>query len=72
MTENSFELFRYELKVPREAICYMSWTIDAYDGVGFLVTDDPSGMISIFCPNCFKDEMGRILDAFRREGIDIK
>ncbi|MDR3353793.1 MAG: DUF4911 domain-containing protein, partial [Synergistaceae bacterium] len=46
------DLLRYELSVPKRSICYLSWTIDAYEGVGFLRTDDSAdGLVSILFPS---------------------
>ncbi|MDR3255516.1 MAG: DUF4911 domain-containing protein [Synergistaceae bacterium] len=66
------ELFRYELKAPKEDICYMSWTIDAYEGMGFLRTDDPSGLVSILFASGWREEVERLLSAFESEGIAIE
>jgi hypothetical protein len=66
------ELLRFELVVPRESIYYMSWTIDAYEGLGFLRTDDSArGLVSILFPSCLRQEIERLLDAFGAEGIEI-
>ena len=66
-------LLRYGIVVPKEHICYVSWTIDAYDGLGFLRTDDPGeGRVSIFIPSCRRDELECLLDAFEAEGIKLR
>jgi hypothetical protein len=58
--------------VPRESINYISWTIDAYEGVGFLRTDDAaSGRVSILTSSDCLDELESLLDAFESEGIKI-
>jgi hypothetical protein len=65
-------LLRYEIAVPKEHICYMSWAIDAYDGLGFLRTDDPErGLVSILFPSCRRDELEGLLSAFEAEGINL-
>jgi hypothetical protein len=66
------ELIRYELAVPRESICYISWTIDAYEGMGFLRTDDPSGLVSVFLPAGWRDDFERLIGAFESEGISVE
>jgi hypothetical protein len=66
-------LMRYGVAVPKEHICYVSWTIDAYDGLGFLRTDAPEeGRVSIFFPSCRLDELECLLDAFEAEGIKLR
>jgi hypothetical protein len=66
-------LLRYELTARRESICYMSWTIDAYEGVGFLRTDDPgSGLVSILFPSDWRDEIERVVDALESEGVVLE
>jgi hypothetical protein len=65
-------LLRYGIAVPKEHICYMSWTIDAYDGLGFLRTDDAyKGLVSILFPSCRRDELESLLSAFEAEGINL-
>jgi hypothetical protein len=66
-------LLRCEIAAPKESICYMSWTVDAYDGLGFLRTDDPEkGLVSILFPSCRRDDLERLLGAFESEGIALK
>ena len=66
-------LLRYEIAVPKESVCYMSWTVDAYDGLGILRTDDPEkGLVSILFPSCRRKETERLLSAFESEGIALK
>ena len=66
------ELRRYVLRVPREEIYYMSWTIDAYEGVAFLKNEDEPGVVSIFCADDYASETEKIISAFEGEGILIK
>jgi len=65
-------LFRYLLKVPKEEIYYISWTIDAYDGVAFLKNEDAEGIVSVFCSNDYIEETGKIISAFESEGIAVE
>ncbi|MDR1509852.1 MAG: DUF4911 domain-containing protein [Synergistaceae bacterium] len=65
-------LLRYALKVPKEEICYMSWTIDGYGGVAFLRNDIEEGMVSVLCPEDYASETEKIISAFESEGIEIE
>jgi hypothetical protein len=65
-------LVRYLLKVPREEIFYISWTIDAYDGVAFLKNESEEGVVSVFCTSDYAVATGKIIDAFESEGIVIE
>ncbi len=63
----------YSLAVPKEEIFYISWTIDAYEGLGFLRTDDaPAGLVSILCPSEAAAQIEELLGAFEEEGIAIE
>ncbi|MDR1481310.1 MAG: DUF4911 domain-containing protein [Synergistaceae bacterium] len=67
------EQLRYSLAVRREDICYLSWVIDSYDGMGFLVTDDSKlGLVSVLLSGDYKDELESLLDALESEGIAMK
>ena len=64
---------RYSLTIPREDICYVSWTFDAYEGVGLVRTDDArSGAVSLLLSSDYRDEAERILDALAAEGVSIE
>jgi hypothetical protein len=63
---------RYKLKAPRGEIFYISWTVDAYDGVAFVKNEDEDGVLSIFCPAEFAGETEKIIAAFESEGIAIE
>ncbi|MDR1965498.1 MAG: DUF4911 domain-containing protein [Synergistaceae bacterium] len=65
-------LVRFALKAPKEEICYMSWTIDAYEGVAFLQNEGEDGVVSIFCPPEYSAETERIIASFESEGITIE
>lgn len=66
-------LLRYSLTVPRENIYYISWTVDAYEGVGFLRTDDASaGAVSLLFSSDYLDEVEKLIDAFVAEGTGVK
>lgn len=58
--------------VPQKDIYYISWIIDAAEGIGFLQTDDPkTGSITIFSPEEQKKHIYSLLAALRAEGIKI-
>jgi hypothetical protein len=66
------DLLRYALKVPKEEICYMSWTIDGYEGAAFLRNEIEDGMVSVLCPENNASETEKIISAFESEGIAIE
>lgn len=66
-------LLRYPIVTDRERIFYISWTVDAYEGLGFLRTDDAAeGRVSLFFTSDYRDEVEELLDAFVSEGIRIE
>jgi hypothetical protein len=65
-------LYRYLLRIPKEEICYVSWTIDAYDGVAFVKNEPEDGVVSVFCAACYAPEAEKIIGAFESEGIAIE
>ncbi|MDR3164551.1 MAG: hypothetical protein LBU13_03150 [Synergistaceae bacterium] len=65
------DMVQFRLKVPKTSVCYMSWTIDAYDGAAFL-KNDGDGMVSVFCSPDYAEETERIIKAFKAEGITIE
>jgi hypothetical protein len=70
--EGRDDMRRYTLRVPREEIFYMSWTIDAYEGVAFLRNEASPGVVSVICPPGRASETESIIEAFEREGIVIE
>ena len=61
---------RYSLAVRREDICRLSWVIDSYDGMGFLVTDDSKrGLVSVLLSSDYREELEALLDALESEGM---
>lgn len=61
------------LVVPRKDIIYVSWIVDAYDGLGFLRTDDAkTGAVSLLYPACRGEDVESLLDAFESEGVEIR
>ena len=65
-------LRRYLLRAPREEIYYISWIIDAYDGVAFVKNEDKPGLLSVFCSADYAAETEKIISAFVSEGIKIE
>ena len=65
-------LYRYLLRAPKEEIYYISWTIDAYEGVAFVKNEDEPGLLSIFCTADYAGETEKIISAFESEGIKIE
>lgn len=64
----------YELKltVPQKDIYYISWNIDACEGLGFLRTDDAKeGAVTVFTPASQLELLLEFVEGHRAEGIDI-
>ncbi|MDD4159949.1 MAG: DUF4911 domain-containing protein [Synergistaceae bacterium] len=60
------------LKVPQKDIYYISWNIDACEGIGMLRTDDPkNGRITVFTPSELLGDMLEFIEGLRKEGLDI-
>lgn len=58
--------------VPQKDIYYISWIIDAAEGIGFLQTDDArTGSITIFTTNTQLEYVLSLMDALRHEGLEI-
>lgn len=71
--QNRVSLLRYTFVTDKESICYISWTIDAYEGLGFLRTDDASeGRVSLMFTSDYRCEIEELLGAFASEGIRIE
>ncbi|MCE5201380.1 MAG: DUF4911 domain-containing protein [Synergistaceae bacterium] len=61
------------LTVPQKDIYYISWNIDACEGLGFLQTDEPSaGKVTVFTPLCLIDDMYSFIDGLRAEGVNVE
>jgi hypothetical protein len=63
---------RFTLRLPKEEICYVSWTIDAYEGVAFLRNEGEEGVVSIMCSSDYSGEVESIIRAFETEGIAVE
>lgn len=67
------DMVRFRLLLPRESIFFVSWTVDAYEGIGFVRTDDAiAGEVSLFCPVEQEEEAQSLLEALRREGVCLR
>lgn len=57
--------------VAPEDIYYVSWNLDACDGLGFLQTDNAkTGVVTIFTPVNLLDEVKSFFEGLRAEGIN--
>lgn len=67
------EIVEVRYIVPPKDIYYISWIIDAAEGIGFLQTDDAKhGIVTIFTPKeqlCYVKEL---MEALKDEGLEIK
>lgn len=67
------DMVRISIRLPREWIFSLSWTVDAYEGIGFVRTDDAlKGTVSLFCPTEQEGEVLALLEALRKEGIPLE
>ena len=61
------------LTVPEKDIYYISWDLDASDGLGFLRTDDAkNGKVTIFTPQELIADLHCFISGLCAEGIQIK
>lgn len=61
------------LKVPQKDIYYISWNIDACEGLGLLRTDNTKeGAVTVLTPNSQLGLLCEFIDGHRREGIMIE
>ena len=66
-------LAKLHLTIPEKDIFYVSWNLDACDGLGILQTDDAKcGKVTIFTPDCQLQELYAFIDGQIADGIDIK
>lgn len=67
------EIRALKFTVPHEEIYYISWIIDASEGIGFLQTDDAkAGYITVFSPASQEEYLMSLIQALRLEGISVK
>lgn len=69
MSDTSYRKIEQQyFRVPRESIIFISWIIQAYEGVGILETiDSSSGVIVIHTPVGSKAEVLQIIQALKNE-----
>ncbi len=66
------EIKALKFTVPHEDIYYISWIIDAAEGIGFLQTDDAkAGKITVFTPAGQEQYLLSLMESLRGEGISI-
>ncbi len=67
------EIKALKFAVPHEEIHYISWIIDATEGLGILQTDDAkAGKITVFTPSGQEENIFGLMKALIKEGIDIE
>lgn len=63
-------LYCFTISMLPSDICYLSWTISSYEGLGYLTTDDPkAGIVSVFTPRGNEDIMREVLHAISTEEV---
>ena len=66
------EIKALKFTVPHEDIYYISWIIDAAEGIGFLRTDDAkAGKITVFTPVGQEQYLLSLMESLRAEVIPI-
>ncbi len=66
-------MYRFHISMHPLDICYLSWTINAYEGIGFLTTDDPvKGLVSVYSTLGNEDIMREVIDSVSEEGTDLR
>jgi hypothetical protein len=66
------QMSEISLKVSQKDIYYISWTIDACEGLGLLKTDDPKkGEVTVFTPSELLGDMLGCIEGLRNEGLEI-
>lgn len=60
------------LKVSPKDIYYISWNIDACEGLGILRTDDPrAGSVTVLAPSELLSDVLALIEGLKAEGLDI-
>lgn len=66
-------LYEVRLRVPQKDIYYISWNMDACEGLGLLRTDDAqAGMVTVFTPEKQLRHLWAFIEGHRAEGIEIE
>jgi hypothetical protein len=70
--ETADKLYCFTLSMQPSDICYLSWTLSSYEGLGFLTTDDPkAGIVSVFTPRGNEAIMREVLHAISQQEIRL-
>lgn len=65
-------LAKVHITLPCNDIFYVSWNLDACDGLGFMQTDDAkNGKATIFTPLNLLDDIKGFIDGLKAEGMNI-
>lgn len=69
---NYCALSTVELTVESKDIFYISWIIDACEGLGFLMTTDAAnGKITVFTPLQLLDDLCSLIEGLKSEGLSV-
>ena len=61
-----------ELSVPPKDIFYISWNLDASEGLGFLETNDAkAGRVTVYTPAGLIEYVYSFIESVRAEGVDV-
>jgi hypothetical protein len=64
--------YAVSLTVPEKDIYYISWNLDACDGLGFLCTDDPkNGKVTVITSHELMNDLYDFIKGLCSEGIEI-
>lgn len=68
---NNFNtLTTVKLSVSNKDICYISWILDACEGLGFMQTDDAKlGKVTIFTPTLLLKDIYSMIEGLQQENI---
>jgi hypothetical protein len=71
--KNNFRSMKaVELTVPPKDIFYISWNLDACEGLGFLETNDAkAGRVTIYAPAGSIEYIYSFIEGVRAEGVDV-
>lgn len=71
-SDAAFRSYAVSLNVPQKEIYYVSWNIDAAEGLGILKTEDAAtGKTTIFTTGSMLEDLLSMLKGLQEEGVDI-
>jgi len=71
--KNEIKSYEYFIQTAKKDIDYINKIIEAYEGLGIVRTIDPkAGTIKIISLECYKDEIHRILNSLKNDGVEIE